>query len=87
MYNIDYLTLKICFYEVDCKLSAKTDYYSTIKFDSKDDAEQVYNKLVNCKEFRVNNDCDITGTSITITADATVSYDSTSKLLMVLVMN
>lgn len=83
MYNMDYLTLRICFYEVDCKLSVETDFYSTIKFDSKDDAKQVYNKLVNCKEFRVNNDC----TTITITGDAIVSYDSTSKRLMVLVMN
>lgn len=87
MYNMDYLTLKICFYEVDCKLSVETDFYSTIKFDSKDDAKQVYNKLVNCKEFRVNNDCGLFCTTIAITGDAIVSYDSTSKLLMVLVMN
>lgn len=87
MYNIDYLTLSICFYEVDCKLSIETNYYSTIKFDSKDDAKQVYNKLVNCKEFRVNSDCDITGTTIFITGDATVRYNSESKRLMVLVMN
>ena len=87
MYNIDYLTLKICFYEVDCKLSIETDFYSTIKFDSKDDARCVYSKLLNCEEFGVSNDCVINGTSLTITGDATVSYDSTSKFLMVLVMN
>lgn len=87
MYNIDYLTLKICFYEVDCKLSVETDFYSTIKFDSEDDAKRVYNKLVNCKEFRDSNDCDLFCTTVTITGDATVSYDSTSKLLMVLIMN
>lgn len=87
MYNIDYVTLKICFYEVDCKLSVETDFYSTIKFDSKDDAERVYNKLVNCEEFRVNNDCDLFCATIIITGDATVSYDSTSKRLMILVMN
>nr|DAQ92252.1 MAG TPA: hypothetical protein [Crassvirales sp.] len=87
IYNIDYLTLKICFYEVDCKLSVETDFYSIIKFDSKEDTERVYNKLVNCKEFEVSNDCITNGTSLTITGDATVSYDSTSKLLMVLVMN
>lgn len=87
MYNIDYLTLSICFYEVDCELSIETDYYFTIKFDSKDDAKQVYNKLVNCEEFRVKNDCDITGTTIHITGDSTVSYNSESKRLMVLVMN
>lgn len=87
MYNMDYLTLRICFYEVDCKLSVETDFYSTIKFDSKDDVKQVYNKLVNCKEFRVNNDCGLSCTTIAITDDAIVSYNSTSKLLMVLVMN
>lgn len=87
MYNIDYLILKICFYEVDCKLSVETDFYSTINFNSKDDAKQVYNKLVNCKEFRVNNDCDLFCTTLIITGNAIVSYDSTSKFLMVLVMN
>ena len=87
MYNMDYLTLKIFFYEVDCKLSVETDFYSTIKFNSKNDAEQVYNKLVNCKEFRVNNDCDLFCTTVIIAGTATVSYDSASKHLMVLVMN
>lgn len=87
MYNIDYLTLEICFYEVDCKLSVETDFYSTIKFDSKDDAEQVYNKLVNCKEFRVINDCNLLCTTLTIIGNATISYNSSSKLLIVLVMN
>ena len=87
MYNIDYLTLKIFFYDVDCKLNIETDFYSTIKFDSKNDAKQVYNKLINCKEFRVNNDCDLFCTTVIITGNATVSYDSASKLLMVLVMN
>lgn len=87
MYNIDYLTLKIFFYDVDCKPNIETDFYSTIKFDSKNDAKQVYNKLVNCKEFRVNNDCDLFCTTLIIAGTATVSYNSASKLLMVLVMN
>lgn len=87
MYNIDYLTLKIFFYEVDCKLDVETNSCSTIKFDSKNDAEQVYNKLVNCKEFRVNNNCGLFCTTVIITGNATVSYDYVSKRLMVLVMN
>lgn len=87
MYNVDYRTLRICFHEVDCKLSVETDFYSTIKFDSKDDAKQVYNKLIDCEEFRVNNDCDLFCTTIAITGDATVSYDSINKSLIILVMN
>lgn len=87
MVIIDYLTLKICFHEVDCKLAIKENYCSTIIFKDKDDAREVYNKLISCKEFKVNNDCDLFCITIIITGDATISYDSSSKLLIVLVMN
>ena len=87
MYNVDYHTLQICFYEVDCEIIFETNFHYSIKFDSKNDAEQVYNKLVNCKDFIVNNDCDLFCTTLIINGTATVSYDSTDKCLKILVMN
>lgn len=85
MYNVDYRTLEICFYEVDCEIIFKTDFHHSIKFNSKNDAEQVYNKLVNCKDFIVNNDCDLFCTTLIINGDAIASYDSTDECLTVLV--
>lgn len=87
MYNVDYRTLEICFYEVDCEIIFKTDFRHSIKFDSKNDTEQVYNKLVNCKDFIVNNDCDLFCTTLIINGDAIASYDSTDECLTILVMN
>lgn len=87
MYNVDYITLEICFYEVDCEIIFETDFHYSIKFDSKNDAEQVYNKLVNCKDFIVNNDCDLFCTTLIINGNSTVSYESTHKCLKILVMN
>ena len=89
MYNVDFRNLEICFYEVDCKIIFETDFHYSIKFDSKNDAKQDYNKLVNCKDFRVNNDCDLFCTTLIVNGDATVSYDSTHECLCikVLVMN
>ena len=81
MYNVDFRTLEICFYEVDCKIIFETDFHYSIKFDSKNDAKQVYNKLVNCKDFRVSNDCDLFCTTLIVNGDATVSYDSKYECL------
>lgn len=85
MYNVDYRTLEICFYEVDCEIIFKTDFHYSVKFDSKNDAQQVYNKLVNCKDFRVNNDCDLFCNTLIINGDAIASYDSIDECLTVLV--
>ena len=56
---------------------------------SKLETYEIYNKLVNCKDFRVSNDCDLFCTTLIVNGDATVSYDSTHECLCikVLVMN
>ena len=86
MYNVDFRTLEICFYEVDCKIIFETDFHYSIKFDSKNDAEQVYNKLVNCEDFRVISDCDLFCTTLIVDGVATISYDSTHKFLCIKVI-